>query len=73
MKYDLVICGAGPGGLSAPMTVAADGLKVLVLERKRNISEVNRLCGRFKKTGIDQGLAEYKPPDAHLFEAGPKP
>jgi digeranylgeranylglycerophospholipid reductase len=46
MKYDLVVCGAGPGGLMAARTAARDGLKVLVLERKKVIPEVPRACAQ---------------------------
>ncbi len=44
MKYDLIVVGGGPGGLMAAKTAAEDGLKVLLLERKRNIAEINRTC-----------------------------
>ncbi len=46
MKYDVIVAGAGPAGLMAAKTVAEDGLKVLLIERKKNISEINRLCGQ---------------------------
>lgn len=41
-KYDLIICGAGPAGLMAAATAASGGLKVLLLEKKRDITEVRR-------------------------------
>jgi len=44
VKYDLIVIGAGPGGLMAARTAARDGMKVLLLERKRNITEINRAC-----------------------------
>ncbi len=44
MKYDIIVCGAGPGGLMAAKTAAEDGLKVLLIERKRDITEINRTC-----------------------------
>jgi len=44
MKYDLIVVGGGPGGLMAAKTAAEDGLKVIVIERKRNITEINRTC-----------------------------
>jgi len=44
MKYDLIIVGAGPGGLMAAKEAAAAGLKVALIERKKNITEVNRAC-----------------------------
>jgi len=46
MKYDLIVIGAGPGGLMAARTAARDGLKVLLIERKRNITEINRACAQ---------------------------
>jgi flavin-dependent dehydrogenase len=44
MKYDLIVVGGGPGGLMAAKTAAEDGLKVVLVERKRDITEVNRAC-----------------------------
>jgi len=46
MKYDLIIIGGGPGGLMAAKTAAEDGLKVVLIERKRNITEINRACSQ---------------------------
>jgi len=44
MKYDLIVVGGGPGGLMAAKTAAEDGLKVVLIERKKNITEINRAC-----------------------------
>jgi len=44
MKYDLIVVGGGPGGLMAARTAAEDGLKVIMVERKRNVTEINRAC-----------------------------
>ena len=44
MKYDVIVVGGGPGGLMAAKTAAEDGLKVVLIERKRNITEINRAC-----------------------------
>ena len=38
MKYDVIIIGAGPAGLMAAKTAAEDGLKVLLIERKKVIA-----------------------------------
>jgi flavin-dependent dehydrogenase len=45
-KYDLIVVGGGPGGLMAAKTAAEDGLKVVLIERKKNIPEINRYCGQ---------------------------
>jgi flavin-dependent dehydrogenase len=44
MKYDLIVVGAGPAGLMAAKTAAEDGLKVILIERKKYITEINRAC-----------------------------
>ena len=44
MKYDLIVVGGGPGGLMAAKTAAEDGLKVVLIERKKNITEITRAC-----------------------------
>jgi len=46
MKYDLIVVGGGPGGLMAAKTAAEDGLKVVMIERKKNIPEIHRYCGQ---------------------------
>ena len=46
MKYDVIVVGGGPGGLMAAKTAAEDGLKVLLIERKKNIAEINRACSQ---------------------------
>jgi digeranylgeranylglycerophospholipid reductase len=44
MKYDVIIAGGGPAGLMAAKTAAEDGLNVILLERKKHITEINRAC-----------------------------
>lgn len=46
MKYDLAIIGAGPAGLMAARTAARDGMKVLIIERKKDVTRVRRYCTR---------------------------
>jgi len=40
MKYDVIVVGGGPGGLMAAKTAAQDGLKVLLIERKKVITQL---------------------------------
>jgi flavin-dependent dehydrogenase len=44
MKYDLIVAGGGPAGLMAAKTAAEDGLNVQLIERKKDITEINRTC-----------------------------
>jgi flavin-dependent dehydrogenase len=43
-KYDLVIIGAGPAGLMAAKTAKEEGLKVLLVEQKKEITRIRRTC-----------------------------
>lgn len=42
--YDLIVIGAGPAGLMASIVAAEEGLKILLVERKKTISKINRSC-----------------------------
>jgi flavin-dependent dehydrogenase len=44
MKYDLIVVGGGPGGLMAAKTAAEDGLKVAMIERKKDLTKIHRAC-----------------------------
>jgi flavin-dependent dehydrogenase len=76
MKYDLIVIGGGPGGLTAAKTAAEDGLKVLLIERKKNITEVIRSCGQtFFLAGKYKGATEsgiYCYRDPVKVEIGPE-
>ncbi|MBR6770023.1 MAG: NAD(P)/FAD-dependent oxidoreductase [Lachnospiraceae bacterium] len=43
-KWELIIVGAGPAGLMAAKTAAEKGIKVVVIEKKRNFDTVQRAC-----------------------------
>jgi digeranylgeranylglycerophospholipid reductase len=44
VAYDVVIIGAGPGGLMAAKTARQEGLKILLVEQKKDIARVHRTC-----------------------------
>jgi len=52
MKYDVIIVGAGPAGLMAAKTASQAGLKACLIERKRDITEIKRLCGQFTNVSM---------------------
>jgi flavin-dependent dehydrogenase len=60
MKYDIVIVGGGPGGLTSAVKAAQEGLKVALIERKRDLCEINRLCGQFANISLVSVTAKYK-------------
>ena len=42
--FDLIVVGAGPAGAMAARTASETGLKVALLERKRDITTIRRAC-----------------------------
>ncbi len=42
--YDVAIVGAGPGGLHTAKWAAKKGLKVLIIEKRKDISKMTRYC-----------------------------
>lgn len=44
MTYDVAIVGAGPGGLHAAKWCAKKGLKVILIEKRKDISHITRYC-----------------------------
>lgn len=43
-KHDLIVIGAGPAGLMAAKVAAENGLSVVLLERKKTITAIERSC-----------------------------
>ena len=72
MKYDLIVVGGGPAGLMAAKTAAEDGLKVLLIERKKEVTEVKRLCGRLTNISLINvsGRLKYGYTEPLNFEIG---
>lgn len=69
MKYDLIIVGAGPGGLACAARAAAAGLKTLVLEKKTQVGA--KVCaGGITWNGlirtVPADIAERSFPEQHL-------
>ena len=44
MNYDISVIGAGPAGLMAAKRAAEHGLKVIVIEKRKEIANVTRAC-----------------------------
>lgn len=57
-KYDLIVVGAGPSGLMAAKTAGENGLKVALLERKSNITDLKRACAMMLVSLTDYYLGE---------------
>jgi digeranylgeranylglycerophospholipid reductase len=58
-KYDVVIAGAGPAGLSAALTAARSGATVLVIEQNLEIGSPTRTSGgSFIRELLDLGIPE---------------
>jgi len=47
MNYDIAIVGAGPAGLMAAKRASEQGLKVVLIEKRKDISKITRACCQF--------------------------
>jgi flavin-dependent dehydrogenase len=66
-KTDVVVIGAGPGGLIAAKTAAEKGLNVVLVEARKDISTITRTCCQiFYLTHIGSGQAYIKPVKAEI-------
>ncbi len=45
-KYDVIVVGAGPAGLVAARMAGENGFKVALLERKKDLTVMDRACGQ---------------------------
>lgn len=59
-KFDVVIVGAGPGGLAAAYKLATAGFKVLVIERGREPGSKQVYGGRIYAYWLDKYLPEFR-------------
>ena len=66
MTYDLIVIGAGPGGLMTARTAARDGLKVLLIEQRKNIEQVRRYCSQMVRIGQGGFSSDKKPTDREI-------
>jgi geranylgeranyl reductase len=75
-KFDTLIVGAGPAGLSCAASLARNGLKVLVLERNRCIGP--KVCAggipfnALRQLNLPDDLHEKSFPDQHVITPGQK-
>jgi len=68
-KYDLVIVGAGPGGLMAARTAARNGLKTLVVEKRKQPTNIRRLCSAHLKVSPTGFKSAKQPTDVRIERA----
>ena len=57
-RYDLIVVGAGPSGLSAAIEAAKRGLKVVVFDENLGVSYSNRFINFLARKNIKQRLGD---------------
>jgi flavin-dependent dehydrogenase len=72
VKYDVIVIGGGPAGMMAAKTAAEDGLKVVLIERKKDPTVINRMCGQFTNISMINmgGKLKYGYTKPIRFEVG---
>ena len=58
-RFDVIVVGAGPAGLTAAQQLASRGFKVLVIERGRKPGSKNVFGGRIYAHVLDRLYPEY--------------
>ena len=58
-KVEVIVVGAGPAGVSAAITIARAGKKVLLIERGEIVSFVKKLAGAMFKKRTFKNLGKY--------------
>ena len=69
-KYDLIVVGAGPSGLLAAKAAGTAGLEVALIDRKSDLTRLERLCGQTIVSMNDyyfDDLAFYNPNPTKVF------
>lgn len=72
-KFDVIVVGAGPSGLSAAYVAAKAGLKVIVFERGEHAGSKNVMGGVFYRHCLDDLIPEFwkdAPVERHIIEQG---
>lgn len=69
MDYDLIVIGAGPGGLTAAREAAKLGLKILLVEKKQQPAQMKRLCSQLMKMGKSGFASAFVPTDKPISAA----
>ncbi len=71
LKYDVIVVGAGPAGLSAAIVLAKAGVRVIVIERGRTPGSKNVMGGVFYTDcmkGIVDGFPGDAPVERHVID-----
>ena len=65
-EFDVIICGAGPAGCTAALTLGSSGLKIALIEKKKFPRE--KVCGDAIPAYIPKVLGTINPEYAKAFE-----